>query len=99
MVSSYTANLAMFLVVENKTSKIYSVEDLKDCGNEGGECPVKFGAKEGGATFSFFKVIATKSIIVSFIHKYAYSIEGIDNTNVSKHVQIYGKSSRSDDTK
>lgn len=46
----------MFLVVENKTSKINSVEDLKDCGVEGKECPIKFGAKKGGATFSFFKV-------------------------------------------
>lgn len=54
----------MFLVVENKTSKIDSVEDLKDCGNEGGECPVAFGAKDGGATFSFFKVIIRNSKIL-----------------------------------
>lgn len=56
MVSSYTANLAMFLVIENKTSKINSVEDLQDCGVPGKECPIKFGAKRGGATFSFFAV-------------------------------------------
>lgn len=56
MVSSYTANLAMFLVIENKTSKINGIEDLQDCGVPGKECPIKFGAKRGGATFSFFKV-------------------------------------------
>lgn len=59
MVSSYTANLAMFLVIENKTSKIDSVDDLKDCGIEGMECPIKFGAKKGGATFAFFKVCSS----------------------------------------
>lgn len=56
MVSSYTANLAMFLVIENKVPKIESVEDLKDCGIEGKECPIRFGAKEGGATLKFFEV-------------------------------------------
>lgn len=56
MVSSYTANLAAFLVIENKSSKISSVEDLQDCGIEGFECPVLFGAKRGGATLTFFKV-------------------------------------------
>lgn len=60
MVSSYTANLAMFLVIENKTSKISSVDDLKDCGVEGKTCPIKFGAKKGGATFMFFKVYTMK---------------------------------------
>lgn len=57
MVSSYTANLATFLVLENKVPKLKSVEDLKDCGNEGGTCPVHFGAKKDGATFAFFRVI------------------------------------------
>lgn len=55
MVSSYTANLAAFLVIENKSSKIDSVDDLKDCGVEGKECPVQFGAKIGGATLAFFR--------------------------------------------
>lgn len=59
MVSSYTANLAAFLVIENKSSKISSVEDLKDCGVEGKECPVQFGAKKNGATLAFFRVIQT----------------------------------------
>lgn len=49
MVSSYTANLAAFLVIENKSSKIDSVEDLKDCGVEGGECPVSFGINSQSA--------------------------------------------------
>lgn len=57
MVSSYTANLASFLVLENKISKIKSVEDLSACFEEGKECPINFGAKKGGATLSFFKVI------------------------------------------
>lgn len=60
MVSSYTANLAMFLVIENKTSKIESIEDLKDCGVEGKECPIRFGAKTGGATLAFFRVYDKK---------------------------------------
>lgn len=55
MVSSYTANLAAFLTIENPFERIKSVDDLKDCGNPEFECPVKFGAKKGGATFNFFK--------------------------------------------
>lgn len=55
MVSSYTANLAAFLTVENPFEKITSVEDLKNCGSSDELCPVKFGAKKGGATFNFFK--------------------------------------------
>lgn len=55
MVSSYTANLAAFLTIENPFERITSVEDLKDCGNPEFDCPVKFGAKGGGATFNFFK--------------------------------------------
>lgn len=53
MVSSYTANLAAFLTIETPFERIKSVDDLKDCGS--GDCPVKFGAKKGGATFNFFK--------------------------------------------
>lgn len=55
MVSSYTANLAAFLTVETLTSPIKSVEDLKECGVPDKECPVKFGAKNGGSTMNFFK--------------------------------------------
>lgn len=55
MVSSYTANLAAFLTVETLTSDIKSVEDLKECGLPGKECPVTFGAKNPGSTLNFFK--------------------------------------------
>lgn len=55
MVSSYTANLAAFLVIENPFEKITSVDSLKNCGDSDDECPVKFGAKLGGATYKFFK--------------------------------------------
>lgn len=53
-------SITAFLVVENKVPKINGVEDLKDCGIEGKECPVKFGAKGGGATMAFFRVIQMK---------------------------------------
>ncbi|XP_031634001.1 glutamate receptor ionotropic, kainate 2-like isoform X2 [Contarinia nasturtii] len=55
MVSSYTANLAAFLTIETPFEKIKTVDDLKNCGNSDDECPVKFGAKKGGATYNFFK--------------------------------------------
>ncbi|KPJ19820.1 Glutamate receptor, ionotropic kainate 2 [Papilio machaon] len=50
MVSSYTANLAAFLTVESKFYAIKSVSDLAS--NPYG---ITYGAKKGGATFSFFK--------------------------------------------
>ncbi|XP_026489807.2 glutamate receptor ionotropic, kainate 2-like [Vanessa tameamea] len=50
MVSSYTANLAAFLTVESKFYAIKSVSDLSN--NPYG---ITYGAKKGGATFSFFK--------------------------------------------
>ncbi|XP_034829301.1 glutamate receptor ionotropic, kainate 2-like [Maniola hyperantus] len=50
MVSSYTANLAAFLTVEAKFYAIKSVSDLAS--NPYG---ITYGAKKGGATFSFFK--------------------------------------------
>ncbi|XP_037036365.1 glutamate receptor ionotropic, kainate 3-like isoform X2 [Bradysia coprophila] len=55
MVSSYTANLAAFLTVENKESAIKDVEDLKNCHLPETECPVEFGAKKTGSTINFFK--------------------------------------------
>ncbi|XP_031634004.1 glutamate receptor ionotropic, kainate 3-like isoform X2 [Contarinia nasturtii] len=51
MVASYTANLATFLVIENKKPEINSVEDLMK--NESGK--ITFGAKKNGATLNFFK--------------------------------------------
>lgn len=55
MVSSYTANLAAFLTVESLYSPLKNVEDLKDCGKQNIECPVKFGAKKTGSTINFFR--------------------------------------------
>lgn len=54
MVSSYTANLAAFLTVESKFYAIKSVTDLA-----ANPYDITYGAKKGGATFSFFKVRAS----------------------------------------
>lgn len=65
----------MFLVIENKTSKIPNgVEDLKDCGVEGKECPIKFGAKSGGATFSFFAVLTNILSINTIFMCFTFSL-------------------------
>lgn len=50
MVSSYTANLAAFLTVEQVYSPVNSAEDLAK--NSHG---VQYGAKVGGSTLNFFK--------------------------------------------
>ncbi|KAJ0183282.1 hypothetical protein K1T71_001258 [Dendrolimus kikuchii] len=50
MVSSYTANLAAFLTVE---SKFYAIKNVDDLANN--PYGITYGAKKGGATFSFFK--------------------------------------------
>ncbi|KAL4716078.1 hypothetical protein ACJJTC_013855 [Scirpophaga incertulas] len=50
MVSSYTANLAAFLTVE---SKFYAIKSVSDLANN--PYNINYGAKKGGATFSFFK--------------------------------------------
>lgn len=50
MVSSYTANLAAFLTIENPTSLINSIQDLVDE-------KVVYGAKKIGSTREFFEVI------------------------------------------
>ncbi|KAH8384049.1 hypothetical protein KR009_011866 [Drosophila setifemur] len=49
MVSSYTANLAAFLTIENPTSPINSVEDLANNKED-----VQYGAKRTGSTRNFF---------------------------------------------
>ncbi|XP_034489043.1 glutamate receptor ionotropic, kainate 2, partial [Drosophila innubila] len=49
MVSSYTANLAAFLTIENPTSSIDSVKDLADNVDD-----VQYGAKKSGSTRNFF---------------------------------------------
>lgn len=51
LVSSYTANLAAFLTVESLVTPIEDADDLSE--NKGG---VNYGAKNGGSTFTFFKV-------------------------------------------
>ncbi|CAH0720015.1 unnamed protein product, partial [Brenthis ino] len=50
MVSSYTANLAAFLTVE---SKFYAIKSVSDLANN--PYDITYGAKNGGATFGFFK--------------------------------------------
>ncbi|KAM7360463.1 glutamate receptor IID [Cochliomyia hominivorax] len=49
MVSSYTANLAAFLTIENPTKILENVKDLAE--NKGG---VQYGAKRTGSTRNFF---------------------------------------------
>ncbi|XP_055852897.1 glutamate receptor ionotropic, kainate 2-like isoform X2 [Episyrphus balteatus] len=50
LVSSYTANLAAFLTVESLSTPIENAEDLA-----AGKGNVKYGAKKGGSTFTFFQ--------------------------------------------
>ncbi len=50
LISSYTANLAAFLTVENMVNPIDSAEDLIK------QTEIKFGVLEGGSTSAFFKV-------------------------------------------
>lgn len=50
MVSSYTANLAAFLTIENPVSLVNSIEDLK-----GPNPKAPFGAKKVGSTANFFR--------------------------------------------
>ncbi|XP_076280228.1 glutamate receptor ionotropic, kainate 2 isoform X2 [Lasioglossum baleicum] len=49
MVSSYTANLAAFLTVETLVSPFNNVEELAK------KKTIKYGAKDDGATYGFFK--------------------------------------------
>ncbi|KAG7201426.1 hypothetical protein KM043_004186 [Ampulex compressa] len=49
MVSSYTANLAAFLTIETVIPPFSNVEELAR------KKTIKYGAKEGGSTFTFFK--------------------------------------------
>lgn len=50
MVSSYTANLAAFLVVETVVKPFDNIEELAKKKN------IKYGAKNPGATLNFFRV-------------------------------------------
>lgn len=71
MVSSYTANLAAFLVAENVVDIIESVEDFKECGlPDQPKCKATFGAKKGGTTLNFFRVIfkfSTTFVVFKFV--------------------------------
>lgn len=51
MASSYTANLAAFLTVETLVTPFNDIEGLAD------QTVIKYGAKKGGATANFFRVI------------------------------------------
>lgn len=52
MVSSYTANLAAFLTVESLSSPFRNIDELVEKRGM-----IKFGAKAGGSTANFFRVI------------------------------------------
>jgi imidazoleglycerol phosphate synthase glutamine amidotransferase subunit HisH len=52
MVSSYTANLAAFLTIENPSPIIENVQELFQKGEEG---KVTYGAKKSGSTIAFFR--------------------------------------------
>lgn len=53
IVSSYTANLAAFLTTENPIELFTDVESLVANSPQFG---IRYGAKENGATYNFFKV-------------------------------------------
>lgn len=63
MVSSYTANLAAFLTVE---SKFYAIKTVNDLANN--PYDITYGAKKGGATFSFFK--ESDNLLYQKMYKY-----------------------------
>lgn len=55
MVSSYTANLAAFLTVENEVSEFNNAQELAK------QNKIVYGAKERGTTKYFFRVSNKKS--------------------------------------
>ena len=55
MVSSYTANLAAFLTIEVTTPAFRNVEELAN------QKAIKYGAKSGGSTANFFRVLTLNS--------------------------------------
>ncbi|XP_022115207.2 glutamate receptor ionotropic, kainate 2 [Pieris rapae] len=63
MVSSYTANLAAFLTVE---SKFYAIKTIQDLASN--PYNIKYGAKENGATFTFFK--ESDNLLYQKMYKY-----------------------------
>lgn len=86
MVSSYTANLAAFLVAENVVDIIESVEDFKECGlPDQPKCKATFGAKKGGTTLNFFRVIFEFSIS-SFLSSFQFEEKQYDPISVGLKV-------------
>lgn len=57
LISSYTANLAAFLTVENVVSPIESAEDLAR------QSKIKYGTTEGGSTLEFFKTSSNPTYV------------------------------------
>lgn len=63
IVSSYTANLAAFLVAESRVKVLESVEDFAECGlPHQPPCKATFGAKVHGSTLKFFEVSTLTSL-------------------------------------
>lgn len=56
MVSSYTANLAACLTVDEPQVVIKGIETLRECAKSKEGCAIKFGAKHGGSTLMYFQV-------------------------------------------
>lgn len=56
IVSSYTANLAACLTVEEPHIVLKGIETLRECAKSEDGCAVAFGAKSRGSTMTFFKV-------------------------------------------
>ncbi|XP_055615442.1 glutamate receptor ionotropic, kainate 2 isoform X2 [Toxorhynchites rutilus septentrionalis] len=69
MVSSYTANLAAFLTVEQVHSPISNAEDLAAASGT-----IKYGAKREGSTYNFFKDAEYKT----YQKMYKYMIDNPD---------------------
>lgn len=66
MVSSYTANLAAFLTIENPSPIIENVQELYDKGQEG---KITYGAKSIGSTIAFFRD-AEEGTLYAKMYKY-----------------------------
>ena len=56
MVSSYTANLAAFLATENPDTLFSDIQELATRSEKHG---ITYGAKVGGATANFFRVLTS----------------------------------------
>lgn len=85
MVSSYTANLAAFLTIENPSPLIESVDDLV-------QGKVKYGAKAGGSTLAFFRDSENEQYKKMYEYMYnnaaymtASNEEGMDRAKAGKY--------------